>query len=173
MLFRASPTAYGSSQARSWNRSYGCWPTPQPQKLGIQAMSVIYTTAHSNAGSPTHWARPRIQLAFSWILVRFDSALPQWELPKKNFFFLLNLGCADFLWPFQNIIHCHHCWDLVSLLVKAKGSFGDFWDQKLNLPYALFLAKRPRALWKKKQTKTLKSPMGLFLIWNAMTSVTG
>ena len=45
-LFRAPFLAYGDSQARGSNRSYSCWPTPQ--QLRIQAMSVTYTTAHSN-----------------------------------------------------------------------------------------------------------------------------
>ena len=54
-FFRASPTAYGSSQARG----------------GIGAASVTYTTAHGNARSLTHWARPGIKPASSWILVRF------------------------------------------------------------------------------------------------------
>ena len=30
--------------------------------------------------SPTHWARPGIEPASSWILVRFVSAAPPWEL---------------------------------------------------------------------------------------------
>ena len=30
-------------------------PTPQPQQREIQAASATYTTAHSNALSPTHW----------------------------------------------------------------------------------------------------------------------
>ena len=30
------------------------WPTAQPQPRRIQAMPSTYTTAHSNAGSPTH-----------------------------------------------------------------------------------------------------------------------
>ena len=41
-------------------------------KLQLQA----YTTAHCNAGSLTHWARPGIEPASSWILVRFVSAEP-------------------------------------------------------------------------------------------------
>ena len=32
---------------------------------------MTYTTAHGNAGSLTHWARPRIKPTSSWILVRF------------------------------------------------------------------------------------------------------
>ena len=41
--------------------------------------SVIYTTAHCNAGSLTHWARPWIEPASSWMLVRFISTESQWE----------------------------------------------------------------------------------------------
>ena len=36
------------------NRSCSCWPKPEPQQCQIQAMSVTYTIAHSNAGSLTH-----------------------------------------------------------------------------------------------------------------------
>ena len=63
------------------NLSCSCWPTPQPQKCGIPAMSVTYTTAHSNAGFLTHWARPGIKPTSSWILVGFITTEPQWELP--------------------------------------------------------------------------------------------
>ena len=41
------------------NQSCSCWPTPQPQQCGIQAMSLTYTTAHGNTGSLTHWVRPQ------------------------------------------------------------------------------------------------------------------
>ena len=54
---------------------------------GIWAASVTYTTARGNAGSLTHWARPGIELASSWILFRFLSAAPQQELPVL---FILN-----------------------------------------------------------------------------------
>ena len=40
----------------------------------------LHTTAHSNAGSLTHWTGPGIELASSWILVRFVSTEPQGEL---------------------------------------------------------------------------------------------
>ena len=49
----------------------------QPHR--IKATSANYTTAHS-AGSLIHWARPRIKPTSSWVLVRFISAEPQWEL---------------------------------------------------------------------------------------------
>ena len=44
---------------------------PQPQQCCIQATSSTYATACSNARHPTHWTRPGIQPASSWILVRF------------------------------------------------------------------------------------------------------
>ena len=53
-------------------------------------MSVTYTTAHSNARSLTHRARPGIEPSTSWFLVGFISAAPQWEL-LHTFFFLFFL----------------------------------------------------------------------------------
>ena len=52
------------------------------QQGRIRAASATYTTGHSNARSSTHWARPGIKPATSWILVRFVSAAPQQELPE-------------------------------------------------------------------------------------------
>ena len=56
-------------------------PQPQPQPHQIRATSAIYTTAHGNAGSSTHWARSGIETATSWFLVRFISAARWQELP--------------------------------------------------------------------------------------------
>ena len=56
---------YGSNRSRSHR------PTPEPQQRGIQGPSATYTTAHGNTGSLTHWARPGIQPATSWFLIRF------------------------------------------------------------------------------------------------------
>ena len=67
LLFRATPTAHGSSQATGRIRATAaglCWPTPQ------------FTC---NAGSPNHWARPGIKSTSSWILVGFISTAPQRE----------------------------------------------------------------------------------------------
>ena len=50
------------------------------QQRQIQATYVTYTTAHGNAGSLTHQARPGIEPATSWFIVRFISAAPQWKL---------------------------------------------------------------------------------------------
>ena len=64
------------------SQSYGCRPTTQTQQCGIWATSATYTTAHSNTRSLTHWARPETEPVSSWILVRFVSTAPQWELQK-------------------------------------------------------------------------------------------
>ena len=53
------------------NLSYSCMPTPQPQQCQIWAMSVTHTTAHGYTRSLTHWARPGIKAASSWILIEF------------------------------------------------------------------------------------------------------
>ena len=48
-LFRATPMAHGGSQARGQIRAIAASLTPQAQQCQIQATSVTYTTAHSNA----------------------------------------------------------------------------------------------------------------------------
>ena len=48
-------------------------------------MSVTYTTAHGNAGSLTHWARPGIAPTTSWLLVRFISTEPLPPPPAARF----------------------------------------------------------------------------------------
>ena len=53
-LFRATPAAYGGSQARGLIGAVTAELMPEPQQRGIQAASLTYTTAHSNAGSLTH-----------------------------------------------------------------------------------------------------------------------
>ena len=65
---------------------------------------MIYTAAHGNAGSLTHWESPRI--ASSWMLVRFVSIEPWWELltytiffRSFTFFFFLSFCLFVFLGP--------------------------------------------------------------------------
>ena len=87
MLFRATPEAYGSSQARSRSelQLLACAIAAAKQDLS-QAMSVTYTTARGNTRSLTHWVRPGIEPASSWTLVRFVTPEPQQELPRKGNF---------------------------------------------------------------------------------------
>ena len=48
--------------------------------MWIRAPSATYTITHGNAGSLTHSVSPGIKLASSWILVRFVTTIPPWEL---------------------------------------------------------------------------------------------
>ena len=57
------------------------------------ATSTTYTTAHGNARSLTHWARPGIEPTTSWFLVRFVSAASRWELLFVCFWSIVNLQC--------------------------------------------------------------------------------
>ena len=61
--------------------SCSCGPMPQLQQCQIRAPSATYTTAHGNARFLTHWGRPGIKPASSWMLIRFLSTEPWWELP--------------------------------------------------------------------------------------------
>ena len=86
LFLRATPAAFGSSLARG--------------QIGATAAGLHHS--HSNMGSKLHlwstsqlmempdpqpWARPRIELSMSQILVGFVSAMPQWELLRIFFFF--------------------------------------------------------------------------------------
>ena len=77
-LFRASPEAYGSSHARGW----------------IRATAANLHHSHSNVGSLTHWTRPGIEPASSWILVRFVHCWATKETPPNSFFLLHSPLCC-------------------------------------------------------------------------------
>ena len=96
-LFRATPLAYGSSQARgpiwavaaslhhshSYTRSEPClWPTPQLK---------------ATAGSLTHWARPGIKPWSSWMLVGFVNHWATMATPLVTLFDLKSLLFDNYL----------------------------------------------------------------------------
>ena len=60
-LFRTTPAAYGRSQARGWIWAGAVSLCHSHNNAGAAA-SATYTTAHGNARSLTHWARPGIKL---------------------------------------------------------------------------------------------------------------
>ena len=68
------------------NQTCSHWPMPQPQQRQIQAASAAYTTAHGNAGSLAHWARPEIasQIHFCW------ATMGTAELVSSNFSYSYN-----------------------------------------------------------------------------------
>ena len=57
-----------------------------PRRCGlvVQVSSETYATACSNAGSLTHWARPGIKPASSWILVRFLTRWTTTGTPRET-----------------------------------------------------------------------------------------
>ena len=72
---------------------------PEPQQCQIQVESVTYTTAHSDTGSLTHWARPGMEPATSSFLIRFISDVPR----RENHIFKINKvlrpwGCSGVNW---------------------------------------------------------------------------
>ena len=81
-LFRAIPEVHGSFPARGHIGATAAGLQPQPQPQEIWATSAIYTAAHGNTRSPTHWVRPGIEPTSSWLLFRFIFTVPQWELPQ-------------------------------------------------------------------------------------------
>ena len=86
LFFRAAPRAYGNFQARGQIRATASSPHHSHSNVGSK-LRLAYTTAHGNAGSPTHWERLEIEPASSEILDGFISAVPQQEF----LFFLLYL----------------------------------------------------------------------------------
>ena len=69
---------------------------PEPQQRQILDESVTYTTAHSNARSLTHGARPGIEPATSWFLVGFVNHWAMVGTPSFN--------------PFSKWFESAHAW---------------------------------------------------------------
>ena len=103
-LFYGAPTTCEGSQAKESNQSCSCQPTPEPQQCCNWAASVTYTTAHGNAGSLTHWARPGIELTTLWFLVGFVSSTPRRELLLFFFFFSFSLLALDSFCLFSGLL---------------------------------------------------------------------
>ena len=79
-LFRATP-AYMEVPRLGIQLELRRRPTAHPQQRRIWATSATHTTAHGNAGSLTHWARPGIEPASSWMPVRSISIASRQKLP--------------------------------------------------------------------------------------------
>ena len=71
LFIQGRTAAYGSSQARG---PIGVAAAGLHHSHRIWAASATHTTAHSNAGSLTHWARSGTEPASSWTQVRFATA---------------------------------------------------------------------------------------------------
>ena len=72
-LFRATPMAYGSSQARGQMEAAAADLHHSHSSTGFRPRLWPNMRAHSKARSLTHWAGPGIEPPSSWILVGFIS----------------------------------------------------------------------------------------------------
>ena len=80
LLSRASPAAYRSSQARC---RIGAVATTQSNSNARSQPCLLPTPQLTAMPDPlTHWARPGLEPAFSWILVQFITAEPRGERPE-------------------------------------------------------------------------------------------
>ena len=95
-LFRATSAAYGSSQARGQIRAVAA--SHSHRNVG----SKPHTTAHGNDGSLTHWSRPGIEPASSWMLVRYISTEPQCELLSWRFLCGTHRSWPNLVWRRNN-----------------------------------------------------------------------
>ena len=88
---------------------------PQPQQHQLQAMSLTYSTAHSSARSLTHWARPEIKHASSWIPVGF---LTCWAVTGTPHFMFLMSRFSFFYLVYALTSYCSYkCFYYFCLLI--------------------------------------------------------
>ena len=86
-LFRATPLVYGGSQARGQIRAVATGLHYNHSSRRYEPCLQPTSELVANARSLTHWAIPGMEPASSWILVRFVSTEPQWELKDEIFLF--------------------------------------------------------------------------------------
>ena len=87
-LFRATPTSYGGSQARSPIGAVAAGLCHSHSNTGSE-LSVTYTTAHGNVGSLTHWARPGIRTC---VLTDASQIRFHWATTGTSYFIFCFLG---------------------------------------------------------------------------------
>ena len=80
LLFRTSSITYGNSQARGRIRGAVASLHHSHSNAGSELHLRLTPTVHSTVRSLTHWVRPGMEPASSWILGGFVSAAPQREL---------------------------------------------------------------------------------------------
>ena len=122
LFFKASPAAYGASQARGQ----------------IRAAAAGLHHSHSNARSKphleptpqltaaparflTHWARPGVESASSWMLVIFIYAEPQWELQVLRFKKSLIFKLIRSSWCPRGLRMTQHCYCYGVALISGPG----------------------------------------------------
>ena len=95
LLFRAIPVANGNSQAKCPIGTAAVSLHHGQSNAISKPHFVIYTTAHGNAGSLTHWTSPGIKPKSSWILSFLLSLIGNssfWIFLISSHFFFFWLG---------------------------------------------------------------------------------
>ena len=92
---RAIPAAYGGSQASGLTGAVAVGLCQSHSNAGWSCICELYTTAHGNAWSLTHWERQGIEPSMSWCLVGFVNHCTRTGTPSLYFknlsFYVLNL----------------------------------------------------------------------------------
>ena len=84
--------------------------------MELELQLLPYTIAHSNSRFLTNWARPGIEPASSWILVRFITNELWWELPTFTEFFN-HLSLLTLKMNHLGIMKCQNGKNSVTILV--------------------------------------------------------
>ena len=112
---RATPVAYGGSQARGLMAAAAT--SLCHSHSNARSELHLQPTPQCNARLLTHWARPVMEPATSWFVVGFVSTSPQWELQFLDFignnfsqhfspFQYYLIGLELFLWK-KKILPCY------------------------------------------------------------------
>jgi len=107
LFSRATPTAYGGSQARGLIGAVATSLHHSHSNAGSErAVSVTYTTAHGSVEPLTHWARPGIEPATSWFLVGFVNHGATTGTPRRLFSLRWNISMSCGNSCFQLLLFC-------------------------------------------------------------------
>ena len=87
-VFLAMPAACGNSQARDWTEAVATDLCHSHSNIGSEPHLLPIPQLTATLDPLTYWAKPESQLPYSWILVRFITSEPQWELLCKSFILL-------------------------------------------------------------------------------------
>ena len=88
-LFRATPVAYAGSQVRGLIGAFAAGLGQSHSNAWSKPHMGPTTTVHGNTIFLTHWVRPGIESATSWLLVGFVSTAPRRDLPFYTYFKVL------------------------------------------------------------------------------------
>ena len=105
---RATPEAYGGSQARDLIGAVATNLCQEPRDP-----SRVYDLHHSSRQPLTHWARPGIEPPTSWFLVRIINHWAMRETPTANIYWKPTMESQRVSIPVKRHFHlvsCYYCY---------------------------------------------------------------